>query len=210
MDDGRARKKLKDVRWPPEPELGLWSDPLAKDDLKPLRRFEYEALGQSTPPHPLFLQQTPLTSLPLARAPRPPATAAPLRPLLASASLRATLARLSALPRHAREPSLRLLLGLPALPPSTTYQQSFDPFATASKPMPLVPSVSSRGRGGALGRGRGRGRGGRGGGGQGVERRPMALVESTAEERGEVEELVEGIRAVLEEARRARGEVRGE
>ena len=38
-------KRLQDVEWPREPDSKLWDDPLARDDVKPLRRFEYEAIG---------------------------------------------------------------------------------------------------------------------------------------------------------------------
>lgn len=46
-NDDRPRKRLKELDWPPEPDPALWEDPLLRDDVKPLRGFEFEAIGQS-------------------------------------------------------------------------------------------------------------------------------------------------------------------
>lgn len=43
--DHRPQKRLKDLSWPPEPNAGLWDDPLQRDDVKPLRGFELQAVG---------------------------------------------------------------------------------------------------------------------------------------------------------------------
>lgn len=45
MDDDRPIKRLRDMYWPLEPNEALWDDPLSINDLKPLRSFEYEAIG---------------------------------------------------------------------------------------------------------------------------------------------------------------------
>lgn len=47
-DEERPRKRLKELYWPPEPDSALWEDPLLRDDVKPLRGFEFEAIGTST------------------------------------------------------------------------------------------------------------------------------------------------------------------
>lgn len=41
----RPTKRLKDLDWPEEPDDSLWTDPLSKTDIKPLRHIEYEAVG---------------------------------------------------------------------------------------------------------------------------------------------------------------------
>lgn len=41
----RPKKRLRELNWPDEPDEGLWGNPLHRDDLKPLRGFEYEAIG---------------------------------------------------------------------------------------------------------------------------------------------------------------------
>lgn len=45
VNDDRPTKRLKDLNWPLEPNEALWDDPLSRNDLKPLRAFEYEAIG---------------------------------------------------------------------------------------------------------------------------------------------------------------------
>lgn len=44
-DDGRPRKRLKDLHWPAEPDPTLWDDPLQRDEIKPMRHSELEAIG---------------------------------------------------------------------------------------------------------------------------------------------------------------------
>lgn len=38
-------KRLRDLDWPPEPDDDVFRDPLKRDDLKPLKVNEYEAIG---------------------------------------------------------------------------------------------------------------------------------------------------------------------
>jgi len=40
-------KPLADLSWPSEPDPALFCDPLARDDIKPLRRFQFEAIATS-------------------------------------------------------------------------------------------------------------------------------------------------------------------
>ena len=47
----RPTRKLVDLNWPVEPAESIWDDPLSRDDLKPLRGWEYEAIGSSLIPH---------------------------------------------------------------------------------------------------------------------------------------------------------------
>lgn len=44
-------KPLTEVSWPPEPDSSIFSDPLKKDDPKPLRREELMRIGE-TPSSP--------------------------------------------------------------------------------------------------------------------------------------------------------------
>lgn len=48
LDARKPLKRLRDLEWPEEPDSSLWSDPLRRDELKPLRNFELEAVGQSS------------------------------------------------------------------------------------------------------------------------------------------------------------------
>ena len=43
----RPTRKLVQLDWPIEPLESMWDDPLSRDDLKPLRGWEYEAIGSS-------------------------------------------------------------------------------------------------------------------------------------------------------------------
>ncbi|GAA5979859.1 hypothetical protein JCM5350_005520 [Sporobolomyces pararoseus] len=180
-EDDRPRKRLRDLVWPAEPNPILWEDPLQRDDVKPLRPFEYEAI----------------------------ATSPPLRSLLASTSLRNTLTRLTTqLPRHLREASIRNLLSLPLTDQLPNQQYRPDPskkFSTGlvtkeeeRQQQQFQHSPNYRGR--VNGRGRG-GRGGnnnRGGGG-------TRLLESTPEERKEIEKFAEEVRKILHEVRERKG-----
>lgn len=47
-DDDRPRKRLKDLHWPAEPDPTLW-ETLQRDEVKPLRHSELEAVGASFP-----------------------------------------------------------------------------------------------------------------------------------------------------------------
>lgn len=175
--------------------------------MKPLRPFEFEAIGTlySLSLLVLIADRVLLSAFFLATTPE-------IRSLLASSSLRTTLTRLLALPRYAREPSLRLLLSLPPEPSTTQYRP--DPsrrFATGIQTkeeqqaserggQTQYHSPNYRGRGGPGGvRGRGRGAAsfGRGSG--------MRLLESTPEERKEIEGFMEEVRKVIQEAREKKG-----
>lgn len=41
-------KALTEISWPPEPDSSIFSDPLKKDDPKPLRREELMRIGRPT------------------------------------------------------------------------------------------------------------------------------------------------------------------
>ncbi|GAA5998560.1 zinc finger HIT domain-containing protein [Rhodotorula paludigena] len=170
-DDDRPRKRLKDLHWPAEPDPTLWDDPLQRDDLKPLRHSELEAL----------------------------ATSPQIRSLLARPSILTPLTRLLSLPHHARTASLRTLLGLPAEPAGATYRpEGQRRFATS-----LVVPDERGGHGAQRGRGRGGARGGRGGGGRGADGGARTL-QSTEEERKEVERFAAQVLRILEETRAQR------
>ncbi|GAA5954556.1 hypothetical protein JCM3765_003808, partial [Sporobolomyces pararoseus] len=181
-EDDRPRKKLKDLIWPAEPNPILWEDPLQRDDVKPLRPFEYEAIATSTT----------------------------LRSLLTSTSLRNTLTRLNQLPRYNREPSIRNLLSLPF---SEQLPNQYRPDLVNSKfrtglttkeeerlQSHQAYSPNYRGRGSIRGRG-----GGRGGNVAGRGERGMRLLESTPEERKEIEKFAEEVRKILHEVRERKG-----
>ncbi|GAA6060652.1 hypothetical protein JCM10212_001208 [Sporobolomyces blumeae] len=189
--ESRPTKRLKDLTWPAEPNPMLWDDPLARDDLKPLRPFELEAIALDPE----------------------------IRTFLSSPTLRTTLSRLTSLPRHAREPSLRTLLDLAPEPAPTTYRP--DPsrkFATGVQTKSEVRASEQfqarnhhagasygSGRGGSRGRGRGGHHSGGGGDRAGYGPRPMKLLESTEEERKEVARFAAVVRKVLADARQVHG-----
>jgi hypothetical protein len=49
----RPLKPLTDISWPPEPDAGIFTDPLKRDDPKPLRREELMRIGMYNL-HPIF------------------------------------------------------------------------------------------------------------------------------------------------------------
>ncbi|GAA5841837.1 hypothetical protein JCM9279_003124 [Rhodotorula babjevae] len=182
QDDDRPRKRLKDLHWPAEPDPTLWDDPLQRDEIKPVRHSELEAV----------------------------ATSPAIRALLAQPSIRTPLSRLLSLPHHQRTASLRVLLGLPAEPAPGVYRpEGGKRFATAVQSAEAMReerlSMSSGGarggRGGARGGGarggRGGGRGGAAGGGAGG----LRVLQSTEEERKEVERFAAQVVDILEAVR---------
>lgn len=130
------------------------------------------------------------------------ATSPDLRLLLASPALQTTLTRLTALPPSAREPSLRLLLGLTPSAAGDLYRPEPSHRFASSAP---VSSSDMSSRGTPRGRGRGRGRGGRGGAAAGGRDGPQ-LLGSTPEERQEMVKFAEEVQSALEVAREKRGE----
>ncbi|GAA6026017.1 hypothetical protein JCM11491_005338 [Sporobolomyces phaffii] len=192
VDARRPTKRLKDLHWPAEPSALAYDDPLARDDVKPLRPFEYEAVATSA-------------SVRAALSTRP--------------ALRACLERLARVePRHARERALRVVLGLAADPTPNQYRpdpmRKFQTGVTTKDEDRLAhfqqqhsPNYRGRGTGALRGRGgrggAGGGRGGRGGGGG--ARHDAGLVESTPEERKEMAEFAQEITSVLQQARNAKG-----
>ncbi|TNY20928.1 hypothetical protein DMC30DRAFT_446605 [Rhodotorula diobovata] len=180
-DDDRPRKRLKDLHWPAEPDPTLWDDPLQRDEVKPLRHSELEAV----------------------------ATSPQIRALLAQPSILTPLTRLLSLPHHHRTASLRVLLGLPAEPAPGVYRpEGGKRFATAVQSAEAMreerAAMSGHGGRGAArgGRGRGGARGGRGGahhggGGGGGPR----VLQSTEEERKEVERFAAQVVDILEDVR---------
>ncbi|GAA6049060.1 hypothetical protein JCM3770_003867 [Rhodotorula araucariae] len=174
-DDDRPRKRLKDLHWPAEPDPTLWDDPLQRDEVKPLRHAELEAV----------------------------ATSPQIRALLAQPSIRTPLTRLLAVPHYARTASLRVLLGLPAEPAPGVYRpEGARRFATGVQ----GPEALREERNGGAARG---GRGGRGGarggrGGARLQDRGPRVLESTEEERKEVEQFAAHVLGILEEVRAKR------
>ncbi|BGP56585.1 hypothetical protein JCM8202_000229 [Rhodotorula sphaerocarpa] len=185
-DDDRPRKRLKDLHWPAEPDPTLWDDPLQRDDVKPLRHSELEAVATSTE----------------------------IRALLADPQIRTPLSRLLSLPHHARTASLRTLLGLSAEPTPTNYRpDTTRRFATGL----VLPEVErerewerearNAGRGGARGGGaRGGGRGGHSGSGAG--RSGPRVLQSTEQERKDVERFAAQVLRILEDTRAKQGSTR--
>ncbi|GAA5852399.1 hypothetical protein JCM8547_006768 [Rhodosporidiobolus lusitaniae] len=173
-DDNRPRKRLKDLHWPAEPDPTAWDDPLQREDIKPMRHSELEAL----------------------------ATSPEIRRLLSRPSLLTPLSRLLQLPHHARTASLRTLLGLPAEPAVSTYRPEpgrrfatsvVDPRVEAEKERERERVARGGGRGGRGGRGGGRGGGGRGGG--------LRVLQSTEDERREVMEFAGEVMRIVGEHR---------
>lgn len=39
--------RLRDLKWPEEPDPSIWQDPLRRDELKPMRQYELQAIGMS-------------------------------------------------------------------------------------------------------------------------------------------------------------------
>ena len=201
-EDDRPRKRLRDLVWPAEPNPILWEDPLQRDDVKPLRPFEYEAIGNySKPSHSPEQRTNAKKGVVLCFL----ATSPPLRSLLASTSLRNTLTRLTTqLPRHLREASIRNLLSLPLTDQLPNQQYRPDPskkFSTGlvtkeeeRQQQQFQHSPNYRGRGNGRGRGRGGNTNSRGGSG-------TRLLESTPEERKEIEKFAEEVRRILHEVR---------
>ncbi|GAA5933633.1 zinc finger HIT domain-containing protein [Sporobolomyces koalae] len=182
-DDSRPTKRLKDLHWPAEPNPILWEDPLQRDDVKPLRPFEYEAI----------------------------ATCPELRAVLASETLQTTLTRISNLPRHAKEPSMRHLLGLTPEALSTQYRpdlhnQKFQTGIQTKQEIQFAERLqhqqqnhSPNYRGNGRGRGRGIGRG---------FTSTTRLLETTPEEKQQVEQFAQLVRNALQRAREKNGELK--
>ncbi|KAM0749400.1 hypothetical protein T439DRAFT_381741 [Meredithblackwellia eburnea MCA 4105] len=98
--DHRPTKRLKSLHWPPEPSSIFWDDPLRRDDVKPLRGFELEAIS----------------------------TNLALRPLLSSPAFQSIATSLLSIhSRRDRERSLRVLLGLEPDPVSAVYRPGEPP-----------------------------------------------------------------------------------
>jgi hypothetical protein len=140
------------------------------------------------------------------------ATSPKLRSLLASSSLRNTLIRLSSIPRYSREPSLRVLLSLPSESSPNQYyrpdpSKKFQTGFTTKEEERFNNHNHKEHSPNYRGRGRGRGGGGGGGGyqqqGRGVG--TSKLLESTPEERKEMEAFAKEVRRVLEEVRDKKG-----
>ncbi|POY73324.1 hypothetical protein BMF94_3659 [Rhodotorula taiwanensis] len=184
-DDDRPRKRLKDLHWPAEPDPTLWDDPLQRDDIKPLKHSELEALATSTE----------------------------IRALLADPQVRTPLTRLLALPHHARTASLRVLLGLSAEPTPTNYRPDTTRRFATGLVLPEVERERERerearmtGRGGGRG-GAGSGRGGARGGGRGGSngRTGPRVLQSIEEERKNVERFAASVLNILEVQRTQQG-----
>lgn len=129
-------KRLQDLEWPEEPDSSLWADPLNRDELKPLRNFELEAIGKAH----FILRDLKLTESPAAR----------------NQELRTLLKDTPILPEL-----LQQAFSDPSMPPEV-YLRHIMGISTASTST-TVATQSYRGRGrgrGARGQPRGRGRGG--------------------------------------------------
>lgn len=100
-------KKLTDLKWPPEPDESIFSDPLKREDPKPLRHAELERIGKSLPYLlPLIHTHPPQSEL-------IPATSPDLRSLLSNPTLRAVLSALDSFQSpKSRHAALARLLGV--------------------------------------------------------------------------------------------------
>ena len=49
-EEERPLKPLTEISWPPEPDASVFTDPLKRDDPKPLRREELMRIGEPTCP----------------------------------------------------------------------------------------------------------------------------------------------------------------
>lgn len=154
---------------------------------------------------------SPCTPRPHSDAPLPrTATSPAIRALLAQPSIRTPLSRLLSLPHHQRTASLRVLLGLPAEPAPGVYRpEGGKRFATAVQSAEAMReermSMSSNGgarggRGAARGGARG-GRGGGRGGAAGAGGAGLRVLQSTEEERKEVERFAAQVVDILEAVR---------
>ncbi|GAA5880316.1 hypothetical protein JCM3774_006726 [Rhodotorula dairenensis] len=185
-DDDRPRKRLKDLHWPAEPDPTLWDDPLQRDEIKPMRHSELEAIATSTE----------------------------IRALLADPAIRTPLSRLLSLPHHARTASLRTLLGLSAEPTPSNYRPDTTRRFATGLVLPEVERERERerearanGRGGRGGNSsRGSRGGGRGGGTAG--RSGPRVLQSTEEERKNVERFAARVLDILEDSRTNQGSSR--
>ncbi|KAM0786335.1 hypothetical protein ACM66B_001808 [Microbotryomycetes sp. NB124-2] len=182
-DSLKPHKRLEDLSWPVEPSPGLWLDPLSRDDVKPLRGFEFEAV----------------------------ATDPRIRSLLGDKSLRTTLQRLSELKDgQSKQASLRLLLGLTNVASVPTHYRpgvhalSSSRYSTGFGGSAAETSGAGRGERGNSGRG-GRGMA-RGGIRHGHRRGDLELLSSTPEERSLIVKFVEAVQQALTGAREAKGE----
>ncbi|KDE05338.1 hypothetical protein MVLG_04253 [Microbotryum lychnidis-dioicae p1A1 Lamole] len=184
--DDRPRKKLKDLHWPPEPDASIFLDPLARDDVKPLRRKEYEAIATSPTIRRLLLTQPSLIPT-LSRL-----LAIPAEPFNSSYHNQSSHSLRAPPPPSARETSLRLLLDLPVNSAPTYYRPSG---RTVGSEYRTGSHVSQQGR-----KGNGLERGDLLGGG-----RATALVYSTPEERKEVQTFVDEVEKLLNDARKDGG-----
>ncbi|KAL0255626.1 hypothetical protein I308_100431 [Cryptococcus tetragattii IND107] len=75
-------RPLTSLNWPPEPDPSLFTDPLLKDDPKPLRHEELLRIAQSTSLRTLLADQTLISILQLLDTLRPPARHSALSKLL--------------------------------------------------------------------------------------------------------------------------------
>ncbi|SGZ21308.1 BQ5605_C021g09354 [Microbotryum silenes-dioicae] len=184
--DDRPRKKLKDLHWPPEPDASIFLDPLARDDVKPLRRKEYEAIATSPTIRRLLLTQPSLIPT-LSRL-----LAIPAEPFNSSYHNQSSHSLRAPPPPSARETSLHLLLDLPVNSAPTYYRPSG---RTVGSEYRTGSHVSQQGR-----KGNGLERGDLLGGG-----RATALVYSTPEERKEVQTFVDEVEKLLNDVRKDGG-----
>ncbi|SCV74927.1 BQ2448_7956 [Microbotryum intermedium] len=178
--DDRPRKKLKDLKWPPEPDACIFLDPLARDDVKPLRRKEYEAIATSPTIRRLLLTQPSLIPT-LSHL-----LAIPTEPSNSSYNTHSNHSLRAPPPSGPRETSLRLLLDLPISSAPTYYRPSG---RTTRSEYRTASHVSQQVR-----KGNGDGRDLPGGG--------AGLVYSTPEERKEVQIFVDEVERVLSEVRK--------
>lgn len=144
----------------------------------------------------------------------PAATSTEIRALLADPQIRTPLSRLLSLPHHARTASLRTLLGLSAEPTPTNYRPDTTRRFATGLVLPEVERERERerearnaGRGGARGGGaRGGGRGGHSGSGAG--RSGPRVLQSTEQERKDVERFAAQVLRILEDTRAKKGSTR--
>lgn len=201
---------MKDLHWPAEPDPTLWDDPLQRDEIKPLRHSELEAIGRPVVHFPMTRGSS-LVTAPPDQAVLEPATSTEIRALLADPAIRTPLSRLLSLPHHARTASLRTLLGLSAEPTPANYRPDTTRRFATGLVLPEVERERERERearaNGRGGRGGNNSRGGRGGGRGGATngRSGPRVLQSTEEERKNVERFAARVLEILEDSRTKHG-----
>ena len=132
-------KHLSELRWPPEPDAAIFTDPLLREDPKPLRKEELMRIGQSVLPGFKYPVCTALIDTNLIHV---TATSPQLRLLLANSTLPQILRILDKLPNsHTRSSALSRLLSIDPISLSKPDGSTF--LNERSSPPPLHELLST-------------------------------------------------------------------